>query len=215
MNKKYKCIIFDCDGVLVDSEGISEKVLSEMSLNIGVNLSAHLRDRKYVGKSFDYIFKHIEKECNIKLPDNFEKLFRVKTFEAFREGIQPIPGVKDLLNEIHIPFCVASNGPVEKIRLNLELTGLIDKFEGKIYSAYELQKWKPDPALFLHAAKQMGFEAQECLVIEDSVVGVEAAQAGGFNVLGYVGNQSGHPLGNIDILLIRNMKELGHIVNSI
>jgi HAD superfamily hydrolase (TIGR01509 family) len=214
MSKKYKCVIFDCDGVLVDSEGISEQVLSEMSLTVGVNLSDYLADKKYVGKSLAYIFKHIEKEGNVKLPNNFEQQFRVKTFQAFRKNLQPIPGIKDVLNKIHVPFCVASNGPVEKIRLNLEVTGLIDKFEGKIFSAYQLQKWKPDPALFLHAAQQMGFEAKECLVIEDSVVGVEAAQAGGFNVLGYVGGYHKHPLGDVDISIIHNMKELSHIVNA-
>ena len=86
------------------------------------------------------------------------------------------------MQKIKVPFCVASSGPVEKIRLNLTTANLIDKFEGRIFSSYDIGSWKPEPGIFLHAAKTMGYSPEECLVIEDSIAGIKAAVAGGFKV---------------------------------
>lgn len=182
---KYKCIIFDCDGVLIDSESIAIGVLVDMANYLGANMKFEESLISLKGKAFNLCMELISKRINKPLPINFEADYRVNAFEAFRENIQPIKGINDVVENLTIPFCVASSGPENKIRLNLEITGLLSFFENKIFSCYAIQKWKPEPDIFLWAAKTMGFEPHECLVIEDSVSGVYAAKKGGFDVYGY------------------------------
>lgn len=182
---KYKCIIFDCDGVLIDSESIAIGVLVDMANHLGANMNFEKSLISLKGKAFSFCTELISKRINKPLPIHFEQDYRINTFEAFREKIQPIKGVKEVIESLTIPFCVASSGPENKIRLNLEITGLLSFFEGNIFSCYVIQKWKPEPDIFLWAAETMGFKPNECLVIEDSVSGVKAAKAGGFDVFGY------------------------------
>ena len=182
---KYKCIIFDCDGVLINSESIAIKVLVDMANDLGANIDFQESLINLKGKSLNLCMNVISKRINNPLPVHFEQDYRINTFEAFRKGIQPINGIKDIVENLNIPFCVASSGPENKIRLNLEITGLLPFFEGNIFSCYAIQKWKPEPDIFLWAAKSMGFKPNECLVIEDSVSGVKAAKFGGFDVYGY------------------------------
>jgi HAD superfamily hydrolase (TIGR01509 family) len=188
---KYKCIIFDCDGVLVDSEEISNRVLIKMVHSLGVEIDYDYGIEHFYGKSMKYIFEHIEDLIDQKLPGQFEEEFRRRTFKLFNTDLKPISGIKELLEKISIAYCVASNGPLEKMTLNLTATKLIDKFENKMFSAYEIGKWKPDPGVFQFAAESMGFEVKDCLVIEDSLVGIQAAKRGGFDVIGYA-NKSNH-----------------------
>jgi len=182
---KYKCIIFDCDGVLIDSESIAIGVLVDMANYLGANMDFKESIIGLKGKALNFCMALISKKIGKPLPVNFESDYRINTFEAFREKIQPIKGIKDVVEHIKIPFCVASSGPENKIRLNLEITGLLPFFEGNIFSCYAIQKWKPEPDIFLWAAETMGFKPNECLVVEDSISGVRAAKAGGFDVFGY------------------------------
>ena len=182
---KYKCIIFDCDGVLIESESIAIGVLVDMANHLGANMNFEESLISLKGKAFNHCMELISKRINKPLPINFEADYRINTFEAFRENIQPIKGVKEVVENLTIPFCVASSGPENKIRLNLEITSLLPFFEGNIFSCYTIQKWKPEPDIFLWAADTMGFKPQECLVIEDSISGVRAAKTGGFDVFGY------------------------------
>jgi len=119
------------------------------------------------------------------VPSNFEQVYRKISFDRFKKELKPIEGITELIPQLTIPFAVASSGPQHKIRLNLEITGLIHQFDGNIFSCYDLQKWKPDPAIYIHAAKKMGFEPKECLIIEDSLMGVQAAVASGARVYAY------------------------------
>ncbi|PWH83449.1 HAD family hydrolase [Algibacter marinivivus] len=182
---KYKCIIFDCDGVLIDSESIAIKVLVDMANDLGANMDFKESLISLKGKALNLCMDVISKRINNPLPIHFEQDYRINTFEAFRKDIQPIKGIKDVVQSLNVPFCVASSGPENKIRLNLEITDLLPFFEGNIFSCYAIQKWKPEPDIFLWAAKTMGFIPSECLVIEDSVSGVKAAKTGGFDVYGY------------------------------
>ena len=182
---KYKCIIFDCDGVLIDSESIAIGVLVNMANDLGAKIDFNETMISLKGKSLNSCMELISKRIGKSLPPEFEANYRGLTFETFKRDIKPIKGVKEVIERLKIPFCVASSGPENKIRLNLELTGLLPYFEGKIFSCYTIQKWKPEPDVFLWAAKTMGFKPKDCLVIEDSISGIRGAKAGGFEVFGY------------------------------
>lgn len=184
----YKCIIFDCDGVLVDSEAISNAVLLAMAKQVGAEITLEYAEQEFSGKSLKSAFDDIEQHLGRKLPAAFEKEYRQRTYEAFKTQIQPVKGIHEVINALSISYCVASSGPLEKIKLNLRTTQLLDKFEGRIFSSYEIGSWKPDPGIFEYAAAKMGFKPKECVVIEDSVAGVQAAKKGGFDVFGF-GNQ--------------------------
>jgi HAD superfamily hydrolase (TIGR01509 family) len=184
--KKYKCVIFDCDGVLVDSEPVSIQVLVDIANEYGSNIDLNYGMKHFKGSFFTACKQMIAELAQKELPDSLESDYRQRSFEAFKKDMKPVKGVKNVIENLELPFCVASSGPEDKIELNLGLTGLLPFFENKIFSCYKLQKWKPDPAVFLWAAKTMGFKPEECVVIEDSLSGVRAAKAGGFDVFGYV-----------------------------
>lgn len=205
---KYKCIIFDCDGVLVDSEPIANQLLITMAAELGVAIDMNFAIDHFIGKSLYTCMETISQYGKIKLPDNFEKDFRTRSFQKFKEQLQPIPGIKDVLKRLELPFCVASSGPVNKIELNLKTTGLYSFFEGKIFSCYMVNTWKPEPDVFLLAAKTMGFATKNCLVVKDSLAGITAAQNGGFDVVAYKSEFNIKELQNLEIPKISNMKEL-------
>ena len=187
---KYKCIIFDCDGVLVDSEEISNSVLIQMANEIGAEIKMGYAIENFAGKSLKSSLEYIEKLTKKPLPNTFEQEYRNRTYSAFKTDLKPINGVHTLLNQISVPFCVASSGPIDKIRLNLKTTNLIQKFENRMFSSYEIGSWKPNPEIFEYAAKQMGFKPSECAVIEDSLAGIRAGKKGGFEVFGFATNKN-------------------------
>lgn len=205
---KYKCIIFDCDGVLVDSEAISIGTLVNMAESHGAIINENYAHQLFLGKSLEFCFEYIANLANKKLPADFEEEFRARTFDAFQKQLQPIKGIHELLAKIKVPIGVASNGPADKIRLNLTTTKLIDRFEGNIFSAYDINSWKPNPELYLHAAKTMGFEVEDCVIIEDSPAGIQAALAGGFDVFGFSNHANLDALQQMNIPLFDDMANL-------
>jgi HAD superfamily hydrolase (TIGR01509 family) len=194
--------------VLVDSEPIANQMLITMAAELGVAIDMNFAIDHFIGKSLYTCMETISQYGKIKLPDNFEKDFRTRSFQKFKEQLQPIPGIKDVLKRLELPFCVASSGPVNKIELNLKTTGLYSFFEGKIFSCYMVNTWKPEPDVFLLAAKTMGFATKNCLVVEDSLAGITAAQNGGFDVVAYKSEFNIKELQNLEIPKISNMKEL-------
>ncbi len=211
---KYKCIIFDCDGVLVDSETITCKVIVEMAKSVGLDIDLDFAIKQFSGEALHRIFAYIEERIDAPLPDDFEPVYRKKTYAAFKSEIQPIKGVHALLDRINVPFCVASSGPVKKIKLNLTTTKLIDKFNENIISSFEIGSWKPEPGIFLHAAKKMGFKPNECVVIDDSIYGVTAAKAGGFDVFAYVNDSNENPFENTDVKVFHDMNKLDGLLEA-
>jgi HAD superfamily hydrolase (TIGR01509 family) len=209
---KYKCIIFDCDGVLVDSEVISAGVLVKMGNQLGASMTIENTLKDLKGTSYQYCAEYISNRINAPLPINFETEYRTNTFEAFRERLQPISGVKEVIENLKMPFCVASSGPENKIRLNLEVTGLLPFFEDCIFSCFAIRKWKPEPDIFLWAAQTMGFKPKECLVVEDSLTGVKAAKAGGFDVYGFTKHDFNNELQAEATATFKNMSELLDII---
>lgn len=191
---KYKCVIFDCDGVLVDSEPLSNQVMVDMANEYCATIDISYAYRNFKGHALQDCVLKIERLINKKLPSSFEDEYRARSYEKFKNEIQPIDGVLKLIKKLTIPYCVASSGPEHKIKLNLELTGLLPYFEGKIFSCYTIKKWKPESDVFLWAAKTMGFQPKDCLVIEDSITGVHAALAGGFDVFGFIAHDYNNEL---------------------
>ena len=212
--KHVKCIIFDCDGILVDSETIANQVLLSISATFGLKMTMEEAIKNFNGRRLKNIFEQIEKLTGKELPDSFEADFRKQTFEAFKTNLKPIKGVKEFIDKLTVPYCVASSGPVEKITLNLTTTGLIHNFENRIFSSYEINSWKPDPGIFLHACQQMGFEKEECIVIEDSVAGVIAGIKGGFKVYALANENNAQDLVNEGATVFYNYKELEAILNN-
>ena len=210
---KYKCIIFDCDGILVDSEGISDDVLIEMAGEIGVTLSLEYIKENYAGRSLKYIFQTLVDQIEGDLPYGFEQDYRTRTFNRFKTDLQPIKGIHDLLDQIKVPICVASSGPPHKIELNLTTTKLIDRFNGHLFSSYDIGVWKPNPDIFLYAAKNMGFKPKECAVIEDSLAGVKAGIAGGFDVFGLVTEENIEQFIKEGATVFNGMDELYDMLN--
>jgi HAD superfamily hydrolase (TIGR01509 family) len=186
----YKLVIFDCDGVLVDSEGLGNNVFAEMLADYGHQISGGETIRRFRGVNVTKCLEILERETGIELPETFEADLRQRMSSVFQAQLRPVEGAQRLVEALRIPFCVASSGPRKKIEENLQFTSLYPHFAGKIFSGYELNSWKPDPGLFLAAAKHFAVAPEECIVVEDSYVGVTAGIAANMTVLalGVTGN---------------------------
>jgi HAD superfamily hydrolase (TIGR01509 family) len=180
-------VIFDCDGVLVDSEPISFAVLHETLANVGVRVPESHAYQQFLGKSMATITRMIADEFSISLSDEHIETMRTELYARFLAELQPIPGIAEVMRDFSWVHCVASSSQMDRIRLSLTKTSLIDFFEPNIFSAAMVKKGKPEPDLFLHAASVMGFAPEKCIVIEDSPAGIQAARAAGMQVLAFTG----------------------------
>ena len=178
-------VILDCDGVLVDSEPISNRILAERLTAIGLPTTTEESIREYMGRSWATCAALIEQRLGRPLPDGFADGYHEELYAALRRELRPVPGIVPALDAISAPTCVASSGAHEKIRTSLDTTGLLARFEGRIFSATEVEHGKPAPDLFLHAAAAMGHAPADCVVVEDAPAGVAAGRAAGMTVLGY------------------------------
>lgn len=179
-----RLVIFDCDGVLVDSEKLGNGVLVEALNALGYQVSAAETETRFRGMRLAVCLDILERESGIPLPDSFEADLRQRMAAAFRTHLQPVEGAAKLIRSMRIPFCVASSGPRAKIEGNLRTTNLYSYFADAIFSAYEIGSWKPDPGLFLAAAHHFSIAPRDCIVVEDSFVGVSAGKAANMTVLG-------------------------------
>ena len=179
-------LIFDCDGVLVDSETLSCRIDAEILTECGVPYTAEEVARDFTGVSVKDQITRIESERGIRLPDDFTERLNRTLFQRFETDLKPIDGVRDAILSLPFPRCVASSSIPERIALSLRVTGLADLFDN-IFSSTQVARGKPAPDLFLHAASRMNTLPEKCLVIEDSIAGVQAARAAGMRVIGFVG----------------------------
>lgn len=180
-------VIFDCDGVLVDSERLSVEVDRQLLSELGWELSTEDIVERFVGRSNRFFHEEVTRHLGRPLPPGWDEAAEPRYRRAFMQALQPVDGIVEALDDIEGPTCVASSGTHEKMRFTLGLTGLLPRFEGRVFSATEVSRGKPAPDLFLLAAEKMGFEPRACVVVEDSVHGVAAAQAAGMRVVGYGG----------------------------
>lgn len=186
---KFDAVLFDCDGVLVDSEAISNRILADAIAEAGLPIAAETVARTFEGMRLDDIQAGVEGQLGRSLPDGWLSAFEARREAAFREGIEPIPGVAGALarlREAQVALCVASQASREKVVLTLGLTGLAEHFAAEaLFSSRMVARGKPDPELFLLAAAKMEVDPTRCVVVEDGVLGVRAARAAGMRVLGY------------------------------
>jgi HAD superfamily hydrolase (TIGR01509 family) len=183
----WDTILFDCDGVLVDSEPISNRILTAMLNELGLPLSKEETMRRFVGRSMPACVAIIEEALGHPAPPDFADEFHRRTVAAFDAGLVVVPGVVEVLDWLPWPACVASSGDHAKLRATLTRTGLYARFAGRIFSALEVAHGKPAPDLFLYAAERMGARPARCAVVEDSLLGVRAGLAAGMRVYGYAG----------------------------
>ncbi|MDT0572625.1 HAD family hydrolase [Streptomyces sp. DSM 3412] len=184
-------VIFDCDGVLVDSEKLSSQAMLEMAADEGLALTPAAALAFIRGRKVATWVSELETELGRPLAPDFVPEFRRRAAALFTVALRPVPQVPQMLDQLTVPICTASSAPRDKIEHTLGLTGLLPRFAGRIYSAYEVGAWKPDPGLFLHAARDLGVPADRCVVVEDSLVGVQAAVAAGMTVFGYAPPENG------------------------
>lgn len=182
-----RLVIFDCDGVLVDSEPVSVRHDVELLAELGIPMPEAEVIERFVGRSPEVMIAAIEDRLGHRLPAGWFEQARRRLRDAWASELTPVDGIREALEQITDPMCVASSSGHESLRYKLELTGLYERFAGRIFSAAEVANGKPAPDLFLYAAEQVGFPPADCVVVEDSRYGVAAARAAGMDVLAYAG----------------------------
>jgi HAD superfamily hydrolase (TIGR01509 family) len=178
-------VIFDCDGVLVDSDRISLRIQAERISALGLEMSYEECVRDFLGLGMKATLQILVERLGQPVPEGWEVELDAAVQDGFRLELTPVPGIIEALEGIELPACVASSGSHEKMRLTLGLTGLWDRFAGRIFSSDEVQRGKPAPDLFLHAASRMSTPPERCIVVEDSPFGIAAAKAAGMSALGF------------------------------
>lgn len=186
-------IIFDCNGVLVDSEPIAATVAAQEFNRVGIRITPELVARFFTGRRPTDMFAEVEAATGQTLPANFPKIVAEATLRRFRTDLRPTAHVKHALTWIRGPKCVASSSPLDRVRLSLETADIIHFFEPNLFSASQVANGKPAPDLFLLAARTMRVQPADCIVVEDSPAGVAAAYAAGMRPIGFVGGGHANP----------------------
>ncbi len=208
-----KALIFDCDGTLVDSEYLANVALEQELLKYGIELSAQVLLKRFCGGQFSQVLEILAQEYQVTFAENFAEIFRENLAVLLASQLTTFEGVRETLEAIALAKSVASNSPLKQLKLSLQATDIACFFDQHIYSAYQINSWKPDPQLFLHAAQKMGYRPQECLVIEDSLVGVAAAKAATMPVVLF-DPENKHPHLDVDYR-ISHMSALVNLVTSL
>jgi HAD superfamily hydrolase (TIGR01509 family) len=183
--RRPELVIFDCDGVLVDSELIANRVFAAMLAELGLSLPLEYLFEHFVGRSMQHCWEQVARMLGREVPQELRDELQLRTIAALQAEVQAVPGIEAVLDSLDVPYCVASSGTHSKMRTTLGATGLLPRFGNRMFSATEVARGKPAPDIFLHAASRCGVEPQVCAVIEDSPAGVAAGVAAGMTVYGY------------------------------
>jgi HAD superfamily hydrolase (TIGR01509 family) len=212
----FDLVIFDCDGVLVDSERLAVRVEAEYLAELGWPLTEAEIVERFLGRTAEYMDEAVEARLGSRLPGDWKDQFQRRYREAFAAGLVAVEGVAEALDQITAPTCVASSGSHDKLRFTLGHTGLCGRFEGRIFSGYEVANGKPAPDLFLHAAARMGADPARCAVVEDSLYGVLAARAAGMRAFGYAGGlTTAERLEGEATVVFDDMRALPHLLAGV
>lgn len=183
----FDLIIFDCDGVLIDSEIISARMLIAELATLGVTIDLDYVARHFLGRSYPTVLKQIRAEFGLDLPADFEARYRERLLSAFERGLTVMPGVTGVLDRLALPWCVATSSSRPRAERSLAIAGLSARVGTRLYTASQVDRGKPAPDLFLLAATEMGAAPGRCLVIEDSLNGIRAGLAAGMEVWRFTG----------------------------
>ncbi len=178
-------VIFDCDGVLVDSESITNRVFAAMLHELGLPLTLEFMFESFVGRSMQQCWTDVGRMLGREVPQQWRDELQLRTTAALQAEVKAVRGVEAVLDSLHVPYCVASNGSHAKMATTLGATGLLPRFQDRMFSATEVAHGKPAPDIYLYAASRCGVEPRACAVIEDSAPGVAAGVAAGMTVYGY------------------------------
>lgn len=213
-----RLVIFDCDGVLVDSEPISNRILSEAISDLGWTLSDQQTQRRFHGHTLTTIQAEVERQLGRAVPAGWLEDFQARRRDAFQRELVAIPGAAQAVIDLRdqgIDVCVASQAALAKTRLTLTLTGLIDLFDpNRLFSATMVAHPKPAPDLFLHAAATCRHRPDSCTVIEDSLLGIRAAQAAGMRTLAYAPDTAPDALAQAGAEVVHSMNDIPRHINS-
>lgn len=204
----FELVIFDNDGVLVDSEPIACSVLADLLTELGVPTTYEQVLDKYLGGSITRTRSIVEHRTGGRLPGFFEDAFHDRLFDRVDRELHPVPGIEAVIDSLDVPFCVASSGTPERVRRSLSAAGLLERFNDRIFSAVQVEHGKPAPDLFLLAANVMQADARRCVVVEDSPLGIAAANAAGMYSVGFASLTPAERLREANAGIVRTMNEL-------
>lgn len=207
--RRIDAVLFDCDGVLVDSERVAVECIIEFAARFGARFEFDEALVRFTGARMADNLRDIEERGKCKLPGDFEDELRSHMAVQFETRLRPIDGAAALVESLDMPYCVVSNGPRSKMEVTLRVTGLLEHFAGRIVSAYEVGVWKPDPGLFLHAARMLGTPPERCAVVEDSDYGIAAGVTAGMQVFALVPESRSHsmPEGVVAVSSLAELRE--------
>ncbi len=204
----YELVIFDNDGVLVDSEPIACSVLAELLTELGVPTTYEQVLDRYLGGAITRTRTMVEHQTGGKLPAFFEDAFHDRLFDRLDHELRPVQGIEAVIDGLDVPYCVASSGTPERVRRSLATAGLLDRFDDRIFSAVQVLHGKPAPDLFLLAASVMKIDPSRCVVVEDSPLGIAAANAAGMFSIGFASLTPAERLQEANAGIVRTMSEL-------
>jgi HAD superfamily hydrolase (TIGR01509 family) len=184
---EFDLVIFDCDGVLIDSEIISARMLVAELSRLGLTIDLPYVERHFLGRSYPVVMETIRREFGLDLPPEFEAQYREALLHAFQTDLKIVPHVHDVLETIGVPFCIATSSSPRRVEFSMDLVGLSHLVTGKVFTSTLVKRGKPAPDLFLYAAEKMGARPDRTLVIEDSLTGIRAGLAAGMTVWRFVG----------------------------
>jgi HAD superfamily hydrolase (TIGR01509 family) len=209
---RFDLVIFDCDGVLVDSEPIANRIFTGMLAEVGLPMSEDEAMRTFIGHTLASCVAMIGERLGRPAPAGFAEDFQRRLVETFRSELRAVPGIEQVLDaldrDLAVPYCVASSGSHEKMRTSLGVTGLLPRVAGRIFSASDVERGKPFPDLFLHAARSLGADPGRCAVVEDTTLGARAGVAAGMRVFGFAAASDAAGLQALGATVFRDMAEL-------
>ncbi len=202
-------VFFDCDGTLVDSEVICSRAYVHMFANAGINLELEEVFKRFKGIKLYEIIDTINQEYGRQLDrEKLEPLYRAEVACLFESELTEIPGAAQLLDQITVPMCVVSNGPVTKMEHSLGNTGMLRHFDNLLFSGYDIQRWKPDPALMYHAADAMALDVKHCVLVDDSMAGAQAGVAAGMEVYYFCADPHNQPINHPKVTTFTDLAQL-------